>query len=258
MRRRQTLNATFAALADPTRRAILSRLALGEATVNELVAPFNLTQPTISKHLKVLEQAGLIVQGRDAQRRPRRLVQPRLDDAMAWLEGYRNPGTLRLTKPSERELQVTRVFRAPRRLVFAAFTRPELLKRWFYGPPGGTLAVCDVARRAGDEFRYVWRARDGSEIGMRGVCVEFTAPERVAATEKFDVPWYPGGAVGTVEFAELRGKTTLTQTIRYDSREARDMVLKTPVEHGMAMGYDRLAELLASLTAEEVEKWARG
>src|ERR1051326_8251132 len=90
------LSATFAALADPTRRAILARLALGEASVNELAEPFDLSQPAISKHLKVLERAGLIEKGRDAQRRPRRLVAEPIDEAAAWLQGYRNPGTLQL------------------------------------------------------------------------------------------------------------------------------------------------------------------
>ena len=83
------LDATFAALADPTRRAILARLASGEATVNELARPFAMTQPAISKHLKVLERAGLISRNRDAQRRPSRLVPGRLAEASAWLESYR-------------------------------------------------------------------------------------------------------------------------------------------------------------------------
>lgn len=83
------LDATFAALADPTRRAILARLASGEATVTELAQPFEMSQPAISKHLKILERAGLISQGRDAQRRPRRLVAAPLADADAWLENYR-------------------------------------------------------------------------------------------------------------------------------------------------------------------------
>ena len=83
------LDLTFAALADPTRRAILARLAKGEASVMELAQPFDMTQPAISKHLKVLERAGLISRGQDAQRRPRRLeVQP-LREATRWLEGYR-------------------------------------------------------------------------------------------------------------------------------------------------------------------------
>jgi len=83
------LDATFAALADPTRRAILARLATGEASVNELAEPFAMSQPAISKHLKVLEKAGLISQAREAQRRPRRLEAAPLADASAWLENYR-------------------------------------------------------------------------------------------------------------------------------------------------------------------------
>jgi DNA-binding transcriptional ArsR family regulator len=84
-----TLDATFAALADPTRRAILARLAAGDATVTELAAPFAMSQPAVSKHLKVLERAGLISRGRDAQRRPCRLEAQRLKAATDWLEGYR-------------------------------------------------------------------------------------------------------------------------------------------------------------------------
>jgi DNA-binding transcriptional ArsR family regulator len=83
------LDATFAALADPTRRAILARLALGEATVNELVKPFSISQPAISRHLKVLERAGLISRARDAQRRPCRIEAKPLADVSAWLEDYR-------------------------------------------------------------------------------------------------------------------------------------------------------------------------
>ena len=83
------LDAIFAALADRTRRAILARLASGEASVNELAAPFAMSQPAISKHLKVLERAGLISRGRDAQRRPRRLEARRLAEANHWLERYR-------------------------------------------------------------------------------------------------------------------------------------------------------------------------
>jgi DNA-binding transcriptional ArsR family regulator len=87
--RSDPLDATFAALADPTRRAILARLASGEASVVELAAPFDMTQPAISKHLRVLERAGLISRGRDAQRRPRRLEARPLAQATEWLERYR-------------------------------------------------------------------------------------------------------------------------------------------------------------------------
>ena len=84
------LSQTFSALADPTRRAILARLATGSATVTELAHPFNISMPAISRHLKVLEQAGLIARDRDAQYRPRRLEAPRLKDAAAWIDRYRS------------------------------------------------------------------------------------------------------------------------------------------------------------------------
>ena len=89
MKATQRLDAVFAALADPTRRAILTRLAGGEASVAELARPFAMSQPAISKHLKVLERAGLILRGREAQRRPRRLEAKRLAEADEWLERYR-------------------------------------------------------------------------------------------------------------------------------------------------------------------------
>jgi DNA-binding transcriptional ArsR family regulator len=89
MNRSDRLDATFAALADPTRRAILARLALGETSVAELAGPFAMSQPAISKHLKVLERAGLISTGQDAQRRPRRIEAKPLAEASDWIEGYR-------------------------------------------------------------------------------------------------------------------------------------------------------------------------
>jgi DNA-binding transcriptional ArsR family regulator len=88
--RTDQLSVTFAALADPTRRALLARLAQGEADVSELMKPFDLSQPAISKHLNVLERAGLVMRGRDAQRRPRKLVARPLAEATQWLEAYRN------------------------------------------------------------------------------------------------------------------------------------------------------------------------
>lgn len=251
---KQILDITFAALADPTRRAILARLAVGEASVNELAKPFNLSQPAISKHLKVLERAGLITAGRAAQRRPRRLVVQPMEEAAAWLQGYRNPGTLTLTKPNDRTIEIKRMFAAPRERVFAAFTEPEILKGWFFGKPGGILSVCEVALEAGDSFRYIWRDPEGNQMGMSGVCLEIKAPERIVATEKWDQPWYPGDATGTIALAEEGGVTTLTQTLRYESQTARDMVLETMLEHAMALGYDRLAELLKSENCEPEKK----
>jgi uncharacterized protein YndB with AHSA1/START domain len=157
------------------------------------------------------------------------------------------PGTLTLTTPTDREIVMTRAFNAPRRLVFDAMTKPELLKRWFFGPPGWSLEVCEIDLKVGGGYRYLWRGRGGIEMGMRGVYREIVSPERIVQTEAFDQSWYPGEAVGTLVLVERDGKTTLTQTVLYDSRETRDAVLKTPMERGVAMGYDRLAELLATL-----------
>jgi DNA-binding transcriptional ArsR family regulator len=111
------LDATFAALADPTRRAILARLAAGEASVAELAEPFAMTQPAISKHLKVLERAGLVSQGRDAQRRPRRLEAAPLAEATQWLESYRRfwRGRFKALDELLAELKRARPKRAPGR-----------------------------------------------------------------------------------------------------------------------------------------------
>jgi uncharacterized protein YndB with AHSA1/START domain len=232
----------------------LERLALGDASVGELTALFQLTQPTISKHLQVLERAGLISTIRDAQRRVRKLVHNPLDGATAWLMGYRNPGTLRFVTRGDREIVMKRAFWAPKEIVFDGFVQPRLLKQWFYGKPGGTLAVCEAASKVGEPFRYVWRDADGGEIGMTGVCLEFVRPERIVATEQFDEPWYPGGAVGTIELLQYSDITVLTQTIRYESRAARDRVLEVHMEHAVALGYDRLETLLASLARRRRKK----
>jgi len=156
-------------------------------------------------------------------------------------------GTLKVTTPSDREIVMTREFDAPRSLVFDAYTKPELLRRWFSGPPGWELAVCEVDLRVGGTYRYVWRGADGTEMGMRGVFREVVAPERLVTTEAFDQSWYPGEAVGTVTLVEQGGKTTLTMTVRYESREARDIALRSGMESGVAANFDRLAELLPVL-----------
>jgi len=154
---------------------------------------------------------------------------------------------LQLNIRGDREIVMTRVFDAPRSLVFDAFTKPKLLKQWLLGPDGWSMPVCEIDLRVGGRYRYVWRHdRDGSEMGVGGVYREIVAPERVVTTEQFDVPWYPGEAVGTIVLIEKAGRTALTQTLLYESREARDVVMKSPMERGVAASYDRLAELLAS------------
>lgn len=156
-------------------------------------------------------------------------------------------GNLKLTTPTDREIVITRVFKVPRRLIFEAFTQPNLLKRWLLGPPGWSMVVCDMDLRVGGAYRWVWRHdANGHEMGMGGVYREIVAPELIVCTEKFDQPWYPGEAVGLMVLTEQTGYTTLTQTIRYESREIRDGVLKTPMEQGVAASYNQLESLLAS------------
>ena len=156
-----------------------------------------------------------------------------------------NPGNLKLTTRGDREIVITRAFDAPRKLVFDAFTKPELVKQWLLGPDGWSMPVCEIDLKVGGKYRYVWRRdKDGTEMGMGGLYREIVTPERVVATEKFDQSWYPGEAVGTFVLVEQAGKTTLTQTILYESREARDGVLKSGMEKGIVASYDRLAKLL--------------
>lgn len=155
---------------------------------------------------------------------------------------------------SEREIVIARVFDAPRRLVFDAFSKPELVRQWMLGPPDWSMPVCEIDFRVGGRYRYVWRHASGNEMGVGGVYREILAPERIVATEKFDQPWYPGEAVGTVALTEQGGKTTLTQTILYESREARDVVIKSPMESGLAASYDRLENLAASLQESKTKK----
>jgi len=155
-------------------------------------------------------------------------------------------GALKVTTPTDREIALTRVFDAPRHLVFEAYTKPELLKRWLGVHGGWSWAVCEVDLRVGGAYRYVWRGPDGTEMGMGGVFREVAVPERIVATEAFDQSWYPGSAVTTVTLVEQGGRTTLTLTVRYESREARDAVLKSPMEQGVAAGFDKLEQLLAT------------
>lgn len=156
----------------------------------------------------------------------------------------KNVGTLEITTAGEREIVMTRVFDAPRHLVFEAFSKPELLKRWF-GPRGWNLGVCDVDFKVGGGFRFVLRGPDGKDMGMRGKYREIQAPERSVHVESFDD--YPGESQVTAVFTEDKGKTMLNVTVEYPSQEVRDIVLKTGMEHGAAESYDKLAELLPSL-----------
>jgi uncharacterized protein YndB with AHSA1/START domain len=153
----------------------------------------------------------------------------------------KNTGTLKVSLPSDSEIMLTRVFKAPRQLVYDAFSKPELLKRWF-GPRGWSLVVCEVDHRVGGGFRFVMRGPDGRDMGMRGTYKELNPPDRSVHMESFDD--FPGESQVTAVFTEQDGQTTLNATILYPSKEVRDAVVQTGMEHGAAESYDKLAELL--------------
>jgi uncharacterized protein YndB with AHSA1/START domain len=160
-----------------------------------------------------------------------------------------NTETLQVTTPSEREIVMTRVFDAPRSLVFDAWTKPELLERWLGVRNGWSFAVCEVDLRVGGAYRFVWRGPDGAEMGMGGVYREIVAPERLVSTEKFDEPWYPGEALDMIVLVEQEGKTIATTTVLYESQEIRDAVLESGMTRGVSESYDVLDELLESAGA---------
>ena len=157
-----------------------------------------------------------------------------------------NPGSLKVSTPSDREIVMTRGFDAPRPLVWEALTTPALIRRWLTGAPGWTMTRCEMDLRVGGAYRFQWRKDDGSVMGMGGVLKEVVPPERMTVTEKFDESWYPGEALVSQVLTEQGGRTTITMTLLYESKEARDMVVKSGASSGMEMGYVRLAELLAT------------
>lgn len=159
-------------------------------------------------------------------------------------------GTLQLSLPSDTEILMTRVFDAPRRLVFAALTRPDLLRRWFGGPPGWRLDVCEIDARVGGKYRYVWVGSSGEVMGMGGTILEFVAPERMVADERYDQAWYEGQGISSIVLTEQAGQTTLRLTVRYESKAVRDHVLSFPAVAGVEMGYDNLAAWMAGADAQ--------
>jgi uncharacterized protein YndB with AHSA1/START domain len=151
---------------------------------------------------------------------------------------------LQISTPTDREVVITRVVDAPRGMVFEAFSKPDLVRRWMLGPPGWTMPVCEIDLRVGGTYRYVWENADGQRMGMGGTFTEIVRPSRMVATQVFDEDWTGGETLVTTEIVEKNGKTTITTMVRYASREARDAALQTGMAEGMEAGYQRLEELL--------------
>lgn len=159
----------------------------------------------------------------------------------------KSSGGFKLAPQGDLEIVMTRTFNAPRRTVFEAMTKPELIKRWLIGPDGWSMPVCEVDLRVGGSYRYIWRHEKGDEMGVSGVYREIVPPEKIVHSEKFDQPWYPGEVVVTTVLTEAAGKTTFRSTIRSESAKAREVMLASGMEKGVARSYERLDEVLASL-----------
>jgi len=152
---------------------------------------------------------------------------------------------------SRREIVITRVFDAPRKLVFDAFTKPEHVARW-WGPNGSKLSVCEIDLRAGGAWRFVSRMADGKEYAFYGTYREVAPPDRLVYTQTFEQ--FPDNeAIETLTFVEQHGKTTVTSSILYESAAVRDAVIQSGMEQGAAESYDRLADHLENMVAGKVK-----
>jgi uncharacterized protein YndB with AHSA1/START domain len=159
-----------------------------------------------------------------------------------------------VTLPSDREVKVTRSFKAPRALVYRAHTEPDLVRRWLLGPPGWSMPVCEMDVRVDGKYRWRWRNdQDGSEFGFSGTFREVKAPERLVHSEAYE-PGTVGGsfpgndALVTVTFTEDGGVTTLTSLIDFGSKEARDAAMATGMTDGMEQSYQLLDKVLTEVS----------
>jgi uncharacterized protein YndB with AHSA1/START domain len=155
-----------------------------------------------------------------------------------------------VTQPSEREVKAVRSFKAPRDLVYKAYTTPELVKRWLGEQPGWTMPICEMDVRVGGKYRWRWRSNDeGKEFGFHGEFKEVNAPVKLVHSEYFD-PGDVGGDMGegaiiTVEFSEDKGITTMTTLMDFGNKRARDAAVATGMTDGMEQSYQVLDGVLA-------------
>ena len=274
------LDRAFAALADPVRRAIIARLSRGAATVNELAEPFEISKQAVSKHIQVLELAGLVSRTRDAQRRPVHLEAARLEALTAWIDRYRllaeqrfrsldavlertTPSAARAGNHTEHNRQgaavmsnpltldipagkpwidFTREFDAPVEAVFNAHRDPELVRQWL-GPRGYEMQIERWDFTSGGGYRYTHR--DGDNVyAFRGTF--HTVRENELAIQTFEFEGAPDEvAIEFMRFVDLGdGRCRLEGHSVGPTVEGRDMMVQSGMEKGMAQGYEQLDELL--------------
>jgi uncharacterized protein YndB with AHSA1/START domain len=151
---------------------------------------------------------------------------------------------LKVAPRGAREIVITREFDAARKRVFDAWTKPEILERWF-GPRGWSLVRCEIDLKVGASYRFVIRRANGTEIAMQGVYREIVPPSRFVHTQTFDLVDFPGELLVATDLREERGRTVMTSTVLYPSRELRDGDIG-PTEHGATESYEKLDEYFAS------------
>jgi uncharacterized protein YndB with AHSA1/START domain len=154
-------------------------------------------------------------------------------------------GATTVTTPSDREVVLTRVIDAPRRLVFAAYTDPEHVPHWMLGPDGWSMPVCEIDLRPGGQWHFVWRRPNGEEMEMRGEYREIDPPERIVNTESWGGEWPE--TLNTLILTEHDGQTTITQRVLYPSPDARDAALGTGMKDGASISYARLETYLRTV-----------
>jgi uncharacterized protein YndB with AHSA1/START domain len=160
---------------------------------------------------------------------------------------------LRLSTVGDREIVLTRAFDAPARLVFAALTKPELIKRWL-GVRGWNVVDAQIDLRVGGAWRFVSRGPQGQMMAHGGVYREIVPSALLVYTEVFDDQSFPGESLITAALAEVQERTTLTTSVLLPAPEVREYVLSTPMERGVGHGYERLDEVLQALQSDEREE----
>jgi uncharacterized protein YndB with AHSA1/START domain len=160
---------------------------------------------------------------------------------------------LQVSTVGDREIVLTRAFDAPARLVFAALTRPELVKRWL-GARGWNVVDAQIDLRVGGAWRFVSRGPQGQTMAHGGSYREIVPPARLVYTEVFDDQSFPGESLITAALVEVRGRTTLTTSVLLPAPEVREYVLSTPMERGVGHGYERLDDVLRALREDEREE----
>lgn len=154
--------------------------------------------------------------------------------------------TMTIETPSDTTIVVRRMFNAPRHMVWDAMTKPELIRKWLVGPPGWEMTECNEDPRVGGSYRWAWKGPDGVEMSLEGEYLEVVQDERIKRSEVFKgCPGGEGGQIGTLVLEDRGGRTAMTLTLEYPSKESRDMAIQSGMEHGMKAGYDLLDEIVS-------------